>query len=174
MSNPVTSKDKIYLDQGFTLMELIVVMIILALSMSLFLGLNFRFKDKLLLQATARKVRSFLISARSQAQLQARDNLCVYHPQSRLLRQNAKSFIKLPDKIQILTAKESMAMNPSSRLTSLGPSNAGSSGKGIPLVLFFPDGGATNSIFYLKDRSGNRIMIHVDPLLGDVQVGEDQ
>lgn len=62
--------------EGFTLLELLVVLILMSLATGLFLGINFRQKESLQARAFATELSQFLRTARSQAMVQGRKNTC--------------------------------------------------------------------------------------------------
>lgn len=138
---------------GFTLLELLVVMVLLALSVSIWYGINFRQRDSFRLKTATRSLHSFFLASRSYALLADQDNECRYLPDSRTIEESLRQRqLQLPEGIAIsLSAEGDVLQEPESLLT------------------FYADGSAAGGPFFI--HSGSRqLAMEVDPILGKVSV----
>lgn len=137
------------------MLELVVVAFLITLSLSLVVGVNFKQRDSLQVRSSARELYSFLLSVRSQAILQDRDNRCWYLPeQNKVVSEFRQRALVFPDTVSLLF--------PSENLQSAGL------GK-ILIANFYPDGSASGGDLCLQ--AGPRAMtVRVDPILGFVSL----
>ena len=136
---------------GFTLLEMIVVLILLGVSLSLFLGFNFRQLDGMRLGAAGRDIYKFLNGARSAAMIEDLPNSCLYFPKNGTISQKLrKQRLFLPENVRIYVE------NP--------PEDEE---EPIELTVFYPDGTAVMNVVQLgiKER---RLGVRIQPVLGKV------
>jgi prepilin-type N-terminal cleavage/methylation domain-containing protein len=138
---------------GFTLVELLVVMVLLALTVSIWYGINFRQRDSFRLRTAARSLHTFFLASRSYALLADQDNECRYLPAARTVEESLRHRQQqLPPGIDVCLS-------------------VGGEPLGEPEVLltFYADGSAAGGPLYL--RSGSRqLLLEVDPVLGEVKI----
>jgi prepilin-type N-terminal cleavage/methylation domain-containing protein len=134
---------------GFTLLELLVVLLIISVSMSLVLGFNFKQRDSVKLKSSGRELAHFLRAARSIALVQGQKNICYYnattHDFEDILH-NKK--MHLPPRISLMLSSE----------------NATSTHK---IATFYPDGSAEAGTLGLQSGQ-RRLDVVIDPVLGDI------
>ncbi len=138
---------------GFTLVELLVVMVLLALSVSIWYGINFRQRDSFRLKTATRSLHAFFLASRSYALLADQDNECHYLPDSRTIEESLRQRqLKLPEGIAIsLSADEEPLQEPELLLT------------------FYADGSAAGGPLFICSGSRQLVMA-VDPVLGEVRI----
>lgn len=140
-------------DSGFTLIELIVVVLLIALSLSLIVGINFKQRDSLQVKSTARQLYSFLLSARSSAILNHQVNRCWY----------------IPEQGQIVSDLRQRSFFVPAGVSVLRPEQQKSAGEKVLLAYYYSDGSASSGNICLQ--SGARSMLlEIDPLLGFVSL----
>ncbi len=141
---------------GFTLLELMLVMVLLSLSVSLFLGIQFQQRDNLRLRNSARRLFTFFQAARSQALLANRDNDCWYQTASRQVVETIKRrHLALPEKVFLLSES-------TSGTSEEVPEK-------IHLARFYADGTVSGDLLTL--RSGKKsLILSFDPLLGTMHL----
>ena len=141
---------------GFTLIEIIIVVILLALCVSLLLGINYSQQDSFRLKKDSRSLYSFFLAARSYALLENRDNECRYFPESRLIEESLrKKHMSLQDGIVINTNGKDMREDQS-----------------VHLVTFFSDGSAGSGSVVMK-AGEKAITLRIDPVLGSVHLAAE-
>lgn len=141
------------LDSGFSLLELLVVMLIMSVAMGLFLGYNHAQRDTARLRSAANEAAQFLRMAQGFALLEGRDNECVYVPAGHRLREKLRGReLVLPDVVRLIAQEQ-------------GPDGE----EQVSVALFYADGSARADALTLA--AGERKMaLWVDPVLGEVQV----
>ncbi len=136
---------------GFTLLELLVVILIMSISMGLFLGLNYGQKESVQLKAAGRELAQLFKTAKSYALLQGKKNKCLYLSEENIIKDELRGKkVSLSEKIVI---------------SSVNTSND----EPIALATFYPDGSAQAEKITLKSGS-KTINIKIDPLLGQVKI----
>ncbi|HMB31018.1 MAG TPA: prepilin-type N-terminal cleavage/methylation domain-containing protein [Desulfohalobiaceae bacterium] len=139
---------------GFTLLELLVVLLIISVSLGLVFGFNYKQKASVQLKASGQELAHFLRMARSKALVQGQKNICYYNSSQHEfvdLLQNKK--ISLPSSISLnLASKDKPA-----------------SGK---IASFYPDGSAEAGKIELKSGQST-LNLKIDPLLGEISFNDD-
>ncbi len=140
---------------GFTLVELLVVMVLLALSVSIWYGVNFRQRDSFRLRTAARSLHAFFLASRSYALLADQDNECQYLPAARVVEESLRHRRQeLPPGIDVCLSVD-------------GEPLVGEEPE--VLLTFYADGSAAGGPLFL--RSGSRqLLLEVDPVLGEVKI----
>lgn len=136
---------------GFTLLELLVVILIMSISMGLFLGLNYGQKESVQLKAAGRELAQLFRTAKSYALVEGKKNKCLYSVKENIVKDELRGKkVSLSKKIVI----SSVSLNNNEPIT---------------LVTFYPDGSAQGEEITLKSGS-KTINLKIDPLLGQVQI----
>ncbi len=135
--------------KGFSLLELVVVLLIISISAGLFLGINFRQKESIELRSFASELSQFMRTARSHALLEGRDNLCRYHPDKGEVVQTLKGkSLSLPAGVELVFADDR--------------------GSDRVFAEFFADGSMVVDEFILR-AGEHRMVPKADPFLGRVK-----
>ena len=136
--------------KGFTLLELLAVLLIISVSTGLFLGMNFRQKESVQARSFASEMSQLMRTARSHAIMDGQLNLCEYQGKSgRVVEQLRGRSLAVPDKVKLyfadLESDESMVF-----------------------ASFFSDGSLIIENFEL--RAGDiRMLPEADPFTGRVR-----
>jgi len=136
--------------RGFTLLELLVVLLIISVSMGLFFGMNFRQKESVLARSFASELSQFMRTARSHALIAGRQNTCEYLPEKRMVVEQLKGrSLKVPDEVQLIFKDNGAEEN-------------------FVFAAFFPDGSLVVDPFVV--RAGETVLLpETDPFLGRVR-----
>lgn|GEM_PF-1156628 len=136
--------------RGFTLLELLVVLLIISISMSLFFGMNFRQKDAVIGRSFASELSQLMRTARSHALLAGQQNTCEYCPENRMIMEQLKGrFLKVPDAVHLIYEGNVLE-------------------KDFVFAAFFPDGSLVVETFAI--RAGELMLFpETDPFLGRVR-----
>ncbi len=140
---------------GFTLLEVIVVVLIIALMAGAVAGMAYRQSDAFRLTLAGRQVYGFLRSARSFALLDERENPCLYDPATRELVEQARGKrLRLPEGVE-LAWRESAGREESE--------------EGVAVARFYPDGSSDGSgvLLYAGRRE---LHLSLDPVFGWVRL----
>ncbi len=140
--------------QGFTLLELLVVLAIIGVMLLFIPGFVLRSQPGLDVEAAARGIADALREARSEAVLRNRDQLFALDVEERLFRTGAgRRPVRLDRSIEVTfqTARAELI------------------GESIGQIRFFPDGSSTGGRIGLA-RSGREATVTVDWLTGAVRV----
>ena len=145
--------------QGFTLMEMIVVLVLLAFSATLVFGLNLRQRDKFVLRDFGVSLGSYLQLVRSTALTQVRTGTCVLDLESgQVFSPLSTRTLSVPQGLGIARPQASFEPDAQDQLV---------------LMEFFMDGSAAGGNIALEYK-GYLGLIQVDPLLGEVRYYFDQ
>jgi len=137
---------------GFSLLELLVVMLIMSVTMGLFLGYNHGQQGTVQMRAAANESRQFLRLAQGYALLEGRDNTCLYQAGGHLLTENLRGReLRLPEKVRFSLAGED----------SLPDANA-------TITVFYADGSSQGGEFILA-AEGQEVRLRIDPVLGEAE-----
>lgn len=142
--------------RGFTLIEIIIVVLLVAVSMAVVVGINFRQRSDFKLRAAARHTAAFFNTARSAAVMEGVDNLVMYEPKPNAVVDGVRNkTIELPKGIAFV------------------PNYEVEEGQPFPLVLFYSDGSAQAET--LRITTGERSMfLRTDPILGRTKVTREE
>ncbi|MFO7803234.1 MAG: type II secretion system protein [Desulfovermiculus sp.] len=145
------------LQAGFTLFELLVVLLIMSVSLGLFLGFNFRQQESIELQGQGHAIVQVMRAAKSTAIVRGESNVCLYDPKIKTVHS------QLDKRRHTLSAKLELHIN-DDRVE-----------EEAELAVFYPDGAAEAEKIVLRStESGQTIAIQIDPLFGDIQLAEQQ
>jgi prepilin-type N-terminal cleavage/methylation domain-containing protein len=148
-----TMQKQCLLQTGFTLFELLVVLLIMSVSLGLFLGFNFRQQESIQLQGQGHAVAQLMRAAKSTAIVRGESNACFYDPKT------ATVSTSLDQREHTLSATIELRINDTSVEEK------------VELAVFYPDGAAeTENITLRSAESGQTVTIHIDPLFGDIQL----
>ena len=146
-----------YRRAGFTLIELIIVVLLISISLGVLAGRNYSQQDSLKLRTAARNLYSFLLGARSAAVLGRAENRCVYHRAaatvSDTLRQRQ---LRLPPAVALI---------PPAALDDDPP---------LPqwdIVTYYADGSSAGAAVTLR-CGASQLQLRVDPVLGFVAIDD--
>lgn len=145
------------LQAGFTLFELLVVLLIMSVSLGLFLGFNFRQQEAIELQGQGHAIAQVMRAAKSTAIVRGESNACLYDPKIKTVHsQLNKRRHTLPSRLEL----------------HINDTRVDDEAE---LAVFYPDGAAeTEKIVLHSTESDQTIAIQIDPLFGDIQLAEDQ
>ena len=140
--------------RGFTLVELLVVLLIISVSMGLFFGMNFRQKESVLVRSFASELSQFLLTARSYAVLEGRQNYCLYCPETRSVTEELRGrTVQVPEGVDLIFCSSKK-------------------GHGFILANFFSNGSLIIEKFSLK--SGDYVYLpETDPFSGKVSFNQN-
>lgn len=144
-------------DRGFTLLELLVVLVIIGLTVSLIPGFLLRDSPSAILDRAVGSVADGLRTTRSQAVLDNRENVFAIDVESRQFRAGPSAIpVQIGGDIplQLLTAQSERSGETSGR------------------IRFFPDGSSTGGRIVLGSADDRR-EIEIDWLTGDILVEPD-
>ncbi len=142
---------------GFTLFELLVVLLIMSVSLGLFLGFNFRQQESIELHGQGHAVVQLMRAAKSTAIVRGESNACLYDPQIKTV------YSRLENRRHTFPSKLELHIN-GARVE-----------EETELAVFYPDGAAeTEKIVLHSTESDQTIAIQIDPLFGDIQLAEQQ
>jgi prepilin-type N-terminal cleavage/methylation domain-containing protein len=137
---------------GFSLLELLVVMLIMSVTMGLFLGYNHGQQGTVQMRAAANESRQFLRLAQGYALLEGRDNTCLYQTQGHVLTETLRGReLQLPEKVRLTVGDEA----------SLSDANA-------TVTVFYADGSSQGGEFSLA-AEGQEVRLRIDPVLGEAE-----
>lgn len=134
-------------ERGFTLIELIVVLLILAVAMSLVVGALGSSRDKAVLRHEAARMRNMLMYAREISLME-----------------------RLPVSLVPDVERNTFRLEKNGRLfgqIKTLPRGIGISGKA---VVFLPKGDSTGGVITLKDKNERGFAIEVDPVTGEAAI----
>ncbi len=142
---------------GFSLLELLVVMVIMSVSMGVFLGYNYNQRDSVRLRSAAGETTQFLRLAQGFALLESRDNACVYDTRSHVLREKLRGReLALPEVVTV-------------SLDGVAGRGGGQAGEELPVTLFYADGSSQGGDI-LFTAAGVEVRVRIDPVLGEARV----
>ncbi|MEZ5931996.1 MAG: GspH/FimT family pseudopilin [Alphaproteobacteria bacterium] len=144
-------------ERGFTLLELLVVLVIIGLTVSLIPGFLLRDNPSAILDRAAASVADGLRSVRSRAVLENRENLFAIDVESHQFRAGAEAIpvqIGSDIALRLLTAESERSGETSGR------------------IRFYPDGSSTGGRILLASGADRR-EVEVDWLTGDILVRDD-
>ncbi|EMG39089.1 prepilin-type N-terminal cleavage/methylation domain-containing protein [Desulfocurvibacter africanus PCS] len=144
---------------GFTLLEVIVVVLIISLMAGAVAGMAYRQSDAFRLTLAGRQVYGFLRSARSFALLDERENPCLYDPETRELTEQARGKrLRLPDGVNLAWSESAGTAEPEEDRE-----------EGVPVARFYPDGSSDGSgvLLYAGRRE---LRLSLDPVFGWVRL----
>lgn len=137
--------------QGFTLVELLVVFGILALVTTIVPVAYDRMKESTQYRSTVRSLVVGLKSARS-ASLRGTESVFVVDLRRRVFKIDQGTDVDLPDSLQVRAVVAGNELSP----------------EGAAAIRFFPTGGSTGGSIFIVRKSGQGVQIRVDWLSGRI------
>lgn len=138
---------------GFSLLELLAVLLIIAVATGVFLGYNYTQRDTVQLRSAMGELRQFLRLAQGYALLEGQENECVYDVQSHVFRESLRGReLPLPE-VVVVDLSDLEAGQDVSRF----------------ITLFYPDGSSQGGMIRLG-AAGQELTVRIDPVLGDTTV----
>lgn len=157
-AKPAVDSQRLSKSRGFTLLELLVVLVIASLAISLVGPAFQRLLPSLQLEAESRKLVAMLRHARSQAILSG-DPVAI--------SQDADGGLRLSYRPQVYRLPAHLS------LTLAAGSGQGDTVAGMPQILFYPRGDSSGGSLELKQEAGRSELISVDWLSGRVRRGAE-
>ena len=152
----MSSVKQLRLQNGFSLLELLVVMLIMSIALGLFLGYNYSQRDTAMLRSAVNETRQFLRMAQGFAILEGRDNECLYLSEGHVLRESLRGReLALPDVVRLDVEDDQRPRNEEHAL----------------VALFYGDGSALGNTVKLSAANLD-MLITIDPILGETRVDE--
>jgi general secretion pathway protein H len=158
--------------KGFTLIELVVVLILISLSISLVVPSLSRVSKTIELRAAAKKISAILRYYRSEAVQTGQTRQVLFDPELREVRVQAIQ-VNIPEsekeKREDLESLKKFSLPLGVQMKELNIT-ASASLAGIPTIEFYPNGGSNGGSFLLDrpDHKGYRIKVHF--LSGTVEI----
>ncbi len=135
--------------KGFSLLELLVVLMIMSITAGLVFGINFRQKESVIIRSFSSELSRFMRLARSYALLDGLENLCTYHKNDgRIVELLRGKDITVPEEVE-LVFDGAVHADP------------------FALGVFYPDGSVIMEDFAVKSLS-HTYTPELDPLMGRV------
>jgi prepilin-type N-terminal cleavage/methylation domain-containing protein len=135
---------------GFSLLELLVVLLIMSVTVGLVLGTNFRQKETVVIRSFVSEFSHFLRTARSHALLDGLENICIYHHDDKKVVETLRGrSVEIPQEVELIFGD---AVNANK----------------FDLVSFYPDGSVIVEDFFIKS-SRHKYFPEVEPFMGKVQ-----
>ena len=140
---------------GFSLFELLVVLIIMSVTLGLFLGFNFRQQAAVELRGQGHAIVQLMRAAQSMAIVRGVPNKCLYDPEDKTVRTTLGGRRHtLPSPVEL-------------RIGDLRIEER------VELAVFYPDGAAeTENISLHSMERDQSVSIQIDPLFGDIQLAD--
>ena len=137
---------------GFSLFELLVVILIISVSLGLFLGFNYRQQESTQLRAQAYAVGQLMQAAKSTAIVQGETNTCLYDPEKNTIRTTFKGRSqRLPEDIFLLVNDHRVDEE-------------------TKIAVFYAQGSAVaEKVAVTSKDEEHTVMIRIDPLFGDIR-----
>lgn len=139
--------------RGFSLLELLAVLLIIAVATGVFLGYNYTQRDTVQLRSAVGELRQFLRLAQGYALLEGRENMCVYDDQQHVFREMLRGReLPLPEAVAINLNDADVHEDATRSVTR-----------------FYPDGSAQGGQVRLS-AAGLELTLSIDPVLGETSV----
>ena len=140
---------------GFSLFELLVVILIISVSLGLFLGFNYRQQESTQLRAQAYAVGQLMQAAKSTAIVQGETNTCLYDPEKNTIRTTLKERSqRLPEDIFLLVNDRRVE-------------------KETKIAVFYAQGSAVaEKVAVTSQGRKHTVIIQVDPLYGKIHYSD--
>lgn len=143
------------LSHGFTLLELLVVLVVAAIAVSVVGVGGQSFMERSRYHQTVRDVASQLQQARALSVREGRSVAVTYQPEIRKLLIDGRLYLDIPATLLV-------------QWDAIERSTKAASGPGVPLFVFNADGGARGGRLAVL-RGGNGVVFRVNWLLGTVE-----
>ncbi len=152
-----------HFNRGFTLIEILIVMLLIAVSSALFLGFNAQQQFRFRAQSAARQLYALVHTAQGYAILDHAENICSYDPVEHAIveKLRGKKLMLPPSVTASLVEQDGTPFVSSDQKAD----------EAIQLVRFYPDGGADGSLIRLE-AGGKTLFVIVDPILGEPKILE--
>lgn len=139
--------------RGFSLLELLAVLLIISVATGVFFGYNYTQRDTVRLRSAVGELRQFLRLAQGYALLEGQENVCVYDGQKHVFRETLRN--------------RELAL-PEAATVGLDDADGGTETPRF-VTRFYPDGSATGGTVHLS-AAGLELTVRIDPVLGDTSV----
>ena len=140
---------------GFTLLELLVVLVLAAITVAVVGGSAQSYMDRARYHQTVRDVASLLVQARTLSEREGRAVVVAYEPESRQLVADGQWRVDLPESLQV-------------QWTAIERRKGAAPVPGEPLFQFNNDGGAQGGSLSVL-RAGQGVKYRVNWLLGRIE-----
>ena len=149
-------------DRGFSLFELLVVLILLSLSLALVAPSLSRFSRTVELKGAAQKVSGILRNSRSEAVNKGKVYQVVFNSQSREVRVHSMEPSEEKDEKKEDSVSQKTYLLPEGIQMKGDPTTSSPSTSELSPIEFYPNGGSNGGSILLnsQDRKGYRIKIH--------------
>lgn len=135
---------------GFSLLEMLVVLLIIAVTMGLFFRINFRQKESVIIRSFSSEMSMFMAAARGQAIVHGRENICLYLPDSGMITEELKGReLPVPEGVELVFE------------------DSDKTGKRA-FASFYPDGSIVLEDFFIRSLE-HKFVPEADPFMGRVR-----
>jgi len=157
-------------DRGFSLIELLVVLILLSLSMALVAPSLSRFSRTAELKGAAQKISGILRNCRSEAVNKGKVYQVVLNSQSREVRVHTMEPSEGKDEKREAPTPQRTYVLPEGIQMKGDPTTSSESASELPIIEFYPNGGSNGGTILINspDRLGYRIQVNF--LTGMVEI----
>jgi general secretion pathway protein H len=149
-------------NRGFSLFELLVVLILLSLSLALVAPSLSRFSRTVELKGAAQKVSGILRNSRSEAVNRGMVYQVVFNSQSREVSVHSLESSEEKDETKVGSTAAKTYLLPEGIQIKADPTTSSSSTSELSPIEFYPNGGSNGGTIFLDspDRLGYRIQVH--------------
>ena len=149
-------------DRGFSLIELLVVLILLSLSLALVAPSLSRFFRTVELKGAAQKISAILRNCRSEAVNKGKVYEVLFNSQSREVRVHSMETSEEKDETKEGPFPDKTYLLPEGIQMKGDPATSSLSASGLSPIEFYPNGGSSGGTILLDspDRLGYRIQVH--------------
>ena len=141
---------------GFTLFELLVVLLIMSVGLGLFLGFNYRQQAAVAFKAQGHALVQLMRAAKSTAIVRGETNACIYDPKDNAVHTHIEK------RKHTLASMLELHIN-GSRVQET-----------TELAIFYPDGAAEAEKIVLHSSETDQVLvIRIHPLFGDIELADN-
>jgi type II secretion system protein H len=156
--------------KGFSLIELLVVLILLSLSLALVAPSLSRFSRTVELRGAAQKISGILRNCRSESVNKGKVYQVILNSQSREVTVHTKEPSGEKDEKKEASTPQRTYLLPEGIQMKEDPTSSSESASGLPIIEFYPNGGSNGGTILINspDRLGYRIQVNF--LTGMVEI----